>query len=127
MIRLGRFEIDELFLLIDRLDGGDVPFAVSKVSDVGAVQLAARDVPASAPAGPQQKLRALLEEIKLLVDVAVALVGFLVDAFELGFAFLGSQPLKVVLQPVDNEKIEIDFDTKGTKTLLLAYAKLNRI
>ena len=27
----------------------------------------------------------------------------------------------------DNEKIEIDFDAKGTKTLLLAYAKLVRI
>ena len=27
----------------------------------------------------------------------------------------------------DNEKIEIDFDTKGVKTLLLAYAKLTRI
>ena len=26
----------------------------------------------------------------------------------------------------DNEKIEIEFDTKGTKTLLLAYAKLER-
>ena len=27
----------------------------------------------------------------------------------------------------DNEKIEINFDTKGVKTLLLAYAKLSRI
>ena len=39
----------------------------------------------------------------------------------------GQGTVKRVYMENDNEKIEIEFDTKGMKTLLLAYAKLNRI
>lgn len=39
----------------------------------------------------------------------------------------GQGTVKRVYVENDNEKIEIEFDTKGMKTLLLAYAKLNRI
>ena len=39
----------------------------------------------------------------------------------------GLGTVKRVYRENDNEKIEIDFDAKGLKTLLLAYAKLNRI
>ena len=39
----------------------------------------------------------------------------------------GQGTVKRVYRENDNDKIEIDFDTKGTKTLLLAYAKLNRL
>ena len=39
----------------------------------------------------------------------------------------GQGTVKRVYRENDNEKIEIDFDTKGVKTLLLAYAKLTRI
>ena len=39
----------------------------------------------------------------------------------------GRGTVQRVYRENDNEKIEIDFDTKGTKTLLLAYAKLNRV
>ena len=38
----------------------------------------------------------------------------------------GKGTVQRVYRENDNEKIEIDFDTKGTKTLLLAYAKLVR-
>ena len=39
----------------------------------------------------------------------------------------GKGTVQRVYRENDNEKIEIAFDTKGVKTLLLAYAKLNRI
>ena len=39
----------------------------------------------------------------------------------------GQGTVQRVYRENENEKIEIDFDTKGTKTLLLAYAKLIRI
>ncbi len=39
----------------------------------------------------------------------------------------GQGTVQRVYRENDNEKIEIEFDTKGTKTLLLAYAKLSRI
>ena len=39
----------------------------------------------------------------------------------------GQGTVQRVYRENDNEKIEIAFDTKGVKTLLLAYAKLNRI
>jgi len=39
----------------------------------------------------------------------------------------GKGTVKRVYRENDNDKIEIEFDTKGMKTLLLAYAKLNRI
>ena len=39
----------------------------------------------------------------------------------------GKGTVQRVYRENDNEKIEIDFDTKGTKTLLLAYAKLVRM
>ena len=39
----------------------------------------------------------------------------------------GQGTVQRVYRENDNEKIEIDFDTKGTKTLLLAYAKLARL
>jgi len=39
----------------------------------------------------------------------------------------GQGTVQRVYKENDNEKIEIDFDAKGVKTLLLAYAKLNRI
>ena len=39
----------------------------------------------------------------------------------------GQGTVQRVYRENDNEKIEIDFDAKGVKTLLLAYAKLNRI
>ena len=38
----------------------------------------------------------------------------------------GQGTVQRVYRENDNEKIEIEFDTKGTKTLLLAYAKLER-
>ncbi len=38
----------------------------------------------------------------------------------------GQGTVQRVYRENDNEKIEIEFDTKGTKTLLLAYAKLGR-
>ena len=38
----------------------------------------------------------------------------------------GQGTVQRVYRENDNEKIEIEFDTKGTKTLLLAYAKLDR-
>ena len=39
----------------------------------------------------------------------------------------GKGTVQRVYRENENDKIEIDFDDKGTKTLLLAYAKLNRI
>ena len=39
----------------------------------------------------------------------------------------GQGTVQRVYRENDNEKIEIEFDTKGTKTLLLAYAKLERV
>jgi len=39
----------------------------------------------------------------------------------------GQGTVQRVYRENENDKIEIEFDTKGTKTLLLAYAKLNRI
>jgi hypothetical protein len=39
----------------------------------------------------------------------------------------GKGTIQRVYRENDNDKIEIEFDTKGTKTLLLAYAKLERI
>lgn len=38
----------------------------------------------------------------------------------------GQGTVQRIYRENDNEKIEIEFDTKGTKTLLLAYAKLDR-
>lgn len=39
----------------------------------------------------------------------------------------GQGTVQRVYRENENDKIEIEFDTKGVKTLLLAYAKLNRI
>jgi hypothetical protein len=39
----------------------------------------------------------------------------------------GKGTVQRVYRENENDKIEIDFDDKGMKTLLLAYAKLNRI
>ena len=43
-----------------------------------------------------------------------------------GHKVFGQGTVQRVYRENDNEKIEIEFDTKGTKTLLLAYAKLDR-
>ena len=45
----------------------------------------------------------------------------------IGHKVFGQGTVQRVYRENENEKIEIDFDTKGTKTLLLAYAKLIRI
>ena len=39
----------------------------------------------------------------------------------------GKGTVQRVYRENENDKIEIEFDTKGMKTLLLAYAKLERI
>ena len=44
----------------------------------------------------------------------------------MGHKVFGQGTVQRVYRENDNEKIEIEFDTKGTKTLPLAYAKLDR-